>query len=87
MDSDLLRTINWKTTGIGAGFFVCKVVGWIWPGSDSICSVLETVLVSAGFFSSSDAGRVQNIVQAVDGLLGINKITPPVIANSSGSTT
>ena len=79
MDSDLLRTINWKTTGFGVGFFICKIVGWVWPETSQYCSVLEAVIVTGGFVSTADAGRVHNIVQAVDGLLGLNRITPASI--------
>ena len=79
MDSDLFKTINWKTSGLAVAYFACKVVGWIWPAAVSICEILEAVIFSGGLLSAADAGRVSNIVQAVDGLLGINKITPAVI--------
>lgn len=83
MDSDLMRTINWKSTGFAVGFFVCSVIGWIWPEALHYCSVAEAFIISGGFISTADAGRVHNIVQAVDGLLGINKITPAVIVTDA----
>ena len=76
MNSDLFRTINWKTTGFGIGYVICKIVGWSLPGTDHYCDVIETFLVAGGFVSAADSARVHNIVQAVDGLLGLNKITP-----------
>ena len=86
MDSDLLRTINWKTTALAAGFCICKIVGWVWPETHSYCDVFEAVIISGGLLSAADAARVQNIVQAVDGILGINKVTPAVISTAEVPT-
>lgn len=79
MDFDLFKTVNWKTTACAGGYVICKIVGFFVPGIETACGILETIFVSGGFLSAADSSRVQNVVQAVDHLLGINKITPPVI--------
>ena len=83
MNSDLLRTINWKTTGFAIGYVVCKIVGWIYPGADHYCEVIETFLVAGGFATAADATRVHNVVQAVDGILGLDKITSPSVVTEA----
>lgn len=79
MDSDLIRTINWRSTGYGIGFFACKIVGWVYPEANHYCDVAEAFIVSGGLVAAADATRVHNIAQAVDGLLGLNKISPASI--------
>lgn len=83
MDSDLLRTINWKTTGFAIGYVACQIVGWVYPGASQYCQVIETVAVAGGFATAADSSRVHNIVQAVDGILGINKVTPSSIVTET----
>jgi len=73
------QTVNWKTIGCGAAYAVCKLVGWVFPAVEPGCSVLETVFVTGGFLADADAGRVQNIVRAVDLLLTKNQVDPATL--------
>lgn len=82
MDIESIMThINWKTTGLALSYGVCKIVGGVYPPAASVCEVLDTVIVVGGFASAADAGRVKNIVNAVDALLFKNKIDPSNIAD------
>jgi hypothetical protein len=72
--------VNWKTTGFGIAFVICKIVGWTVPGVASSCEIVETIIVGGGFVSTADAGRLKTIIQAVDHLLWKNKIDPETLA-------
>ena len=79
MDFDLFKTVNWKTTACAIGYFLCKIVGGLYPPVAPVCDILDPIFVGSGFLAAADSARVHNVVQAVDGLLGINKMTPPVL--------
>jgi len=76
---EIMQTINWKTTGFGLGYILCKVAGAFYPEITGACEVIEPLLISAGFISSVDAGRVQSIVRAVDVLAHKNGIDPATL--------
>lgn len=82
MDLESIMThINWKTTGLAMAYGVCKIVGSLYSPAASVCEVLDTVIVVGGFASAADAGRVQNVVKAVDAILWKTKIDPETIAS------
>lgn len=74
-----LQTVNWKTCGYGIGYALCKIFGSLFPQYDTVCSVIETLVVTGGFVSSADSARVQNVVRAVDYLLFKSKTDPNAI--------
>jgi hypothetical protein len=76
---DWIQTVNWKTTGYAIGFFICKALGRFYPELSDVCSILETILVGAGFISAADSTRVQSIVRAVDALAWKNKLDPAML--------
>ena len=79
MNFDVFKTINWKTTACAVGYVICKIVGGLYPPVAPVCEVLDPVFVASGFMSAADSARVSNVVQAVDGLLGLKPLVPAVI--------
>lgn len=59
-------TLNWRTTSAAVGFVVCHVISYLFPPAQPLCGLLDTVFVAFGLYSSADASRVQNVVNAVD---------------------
>lgn len=78
--SNILRTINWKTTGCALAYLICNVVGALYPPAGEVCSVLDKIFVALGIMSAADAQRVQNVVQAVDHIFDQVKVDPATIA-------
>jgi len=79
MTAELLNRINWKTTGFGIGYVICKIIGAIFPVVSGVCEVLEPILVGGGFISTADSSRVQNVVRAVDTLLWKTNLDPETL--------
>jgi len=77
--AETMARVNWKTTGFGIGYAACKIVGLFVPVVEPMCQVLEPFMVTGGFVSAVDAGRVRNIVRAVDVLLAKNEIDPDTL--------
>ncbi len=77
---EFLRTINWRSTGFGIGFFICKIAGKVFPDFAMICEVLESVSVAGGLISTADAARVRSIVLAVDHLFAKDNVDPVTLA-------
>lgn len=63
------HTLNWKTTLAALVYAGCHIAGLFVPGLAQACMVLDGLLVPAGFLAAADAGRLQNVVNAVDQLL------------------
>jgi hypothetical protein len=76
---EFMHTVNWKTTGYGIAYAICKIVGGFFPAVSEVCNVLDTLIVSAGFISSVDASRLQNVVRAVDVIAWKIKIDPATL--------
>ena len=75
----IMKRINWKTTACAAGYLLCNVVGSNYPQVEHACGMLDKLFVALGILSAADAGRVQNIVAAVDTLLWKNKLDPETL--------
>lgn len=87
MDFDAIaKRVNWKTTGCAVAFMACSAAGSMFPRVEPACKMLETLLVGLGILSSADAGRVQNVVAAVDTLLWKNKLDPETLRPLSPGT-
>jgi hypothetical protein len=78
--SNIATQVNWKTTGYGIGYIVCKLIGSLFPGISTACEVLETLIVGSGLVSAADSTRVKSIVQAVDHLLWKAQVDPETLA-------
>jgi hypothetical protein len=74
-----LSQINWKTTGYAIGYLLCYALGKFIPASESLCEVVGTLIVTAGFVSAADADRVKSIVRAVDVISWKNNIDPATL--------
>ena len=74
-----LKTINWKTTGYAIGYILCWMLGKFVPAAESLCEVVATLIVTAGFVSSADASRVDSVVRAVDAIAWKNQIDPDTL--------
>ena len=74
------QLINWRTTGFAAAYLLCNIVGYFVPSIQGICGSLESIAVAGGLISAADAGRVQNIVRAVDTLLVKNNVDAATLA-------
>lgn len=72
--------INWKTTGYAISFFACYLVGKFLPAAETLCEVVGTLIITAGFVSAADADRVKSIVRAVDVISWKNNIDPATLA-------
>ena len=77
--SETMARVNWKTTGFGIGYAACKITGMFVPAIEPLCQVLEPFMVTGGLVSATDAGRVRNIVRAVDTLLVMNEVDPETL--------
>jgi len=76
---EFLRTVNWRSTGYGIGYFVCYVFGQIYPSLTSLCELLEPLIVTMGLVSTADASRVRSIVRAVDVIAFKAKVDPATL--------
>lgn len=83
---DFFRTVNWRTTGYGIGYFVCHVFGQVYPSLTSLCDLLEPLIVTMGLVSAPDATRIQSIVRAVDVIAFKAKIDPATLVHFDDST-
>jgi hypothetical protein len=75
----ILKRVNWKTTGCAVAYIACNAIGGLVPTLESVCKVLDPLLIGLGVISAADAGRVQNVVAAVDTLLWKNKLDPETL--------
>ena len=76
---EFLRTVNWRSTGYGIGYFVCYVFGQVYPSLTSLCELLEPLIVTMGLVSTADASRVRSIVRAVDVIAFKAKVDPATL--------
>lgn len=76
---DFFRTVNWKTTGYAIGYGVCWIFGMMVPAAQSLCEVLDKMIVIAGLVSAADSDRVKSVVRAVDVIAWRNKIDPATL--------
>ena len=74
-----LKTINWKTTGYAIGYILCWMLGKFVPAAESLCEVVATLIVTAGFVSAADATRVDSIVRTVDLIAWKNQVDPATL--------
>jgi hypothetical protein len=74
-----LSQINWKTTGYAISYMACYVLGKFIPAAESLCEVVGTLIITAGFVSAADADRVKSIVRAVDVISWKNNINPSTL--------
>ena len=74
-----LSHINWKTTGYAISFLACYLLGKFVPAAESLCEVVGTLIITAGFVSAADADRVKSIVRAVDLISWKNNIDPATL--------
>jgi hypothetical protein len=76
---EFLRTVNWRSTGYGIGYFACTVIGTAYPSLTSLCEVLEPLIVTMGLVSTADAARVRSVVRAVDVIAFKAKVDPATL--------
>lgn len=76
---EFLRTVNWRSTGYGIGYFVCTVAGTMYPSLTSLCEVMEPLIVTMGLISTADAARVRSVVRAVDVIAFKAKVDPATL--------
>ena len=74
-----IQTVNWKTTGYAVGYLLCQVLSNVFPSLADICSVIDKLIIAAGFVSAADSTRVASIVRAVDLIAWKNKIDPATL--------
>jgi hypothetical protein len=74
-----LSQINWKTTGYAISYIACYILGKFVPAAETLCEVVGTLIITAGFVSAADADRVKSIVRAVDMISWKNGIDPATL--------
>ena len=77
--AEFLKTVNWRSTGYGIGYFLCYVVGTMYPSITSLCDVMEPLIVTMGLVSTADAARVRSVVRAVDVIAFKAKVDPSTL--------
>lgn len=75
-----MPTMNWKTTAAATGFLACQAAAYFYEPMAPMCQMLDTLFIAFGLYAAADAGRVQNVVNAVDQVVTavkVNLVTDP----------
>lgn len=81
--SEFFRTVNWKTSGYAIAYFACWIFGALVPAAESLCEMLDKLIIVAGFVSTADAERVKSVVRAVDAIAWRVKMDPASLIPTS----